>query len=129
MRRYRYSVAIRQTVSAQRDVLALAYFGELSSSEIAERLGVPLGTVKGRMRLALDKMRELKSIAVDFQGFADVSPISATTAMRISSGMPMPNIGRSSKKVTPLTAAEKEALAALRKLPQHNGRAVAMGRR
>jgi len=38
-------------------VVQLAYFGGLSHSEIAEVLGMPLGTVKGRMRLAMEKMR------------------------------------------------------------------------
>jgi RNA polymerase sigma-70 factor (ECF subfamily) len=42
---------------AQRDVITLAYFGELSTSEIAQELSLPLGTVKGRMRLGLDKLR------------------------------------------------------------------------
>ena len=43
--------------AAQRDVIALAYFGELSASEIADELSLPLGTVKGRMRLGLTKLR------------------------------------------------------------------------
>lgn len=42
---------------AQREVIALAYFGELSDSEIAGELSIPLGTVKGRMRLGLEKLR------------------------------------------------------------------------
>lgn len=42
---------------AQREVIALAYFGELSSSEIAHELSLPLGTIKGRMRLGLEKLR------------------------------------------------------------------------
>lgn len=44
--------------AAQREVIALAYFGELSHTEIAERLELPVGTVKGRMRLGLLKLRE-----------------------------------------------------------------------
>ena len=43
--------------AAQRDVITLAYFGELSTIEIAEELALPLGTVKGRMRLGLHKLR------------------------------------------------------------------------
>jgi RNA polymerase sigma-70 factor (ECF subfamily) len=41
----------------QLKVIELAYFGGLSHSEIAESLGMPLGTVKGRMRLAMEKIR------------------------------------------------------------------------
>jgi RNA polymerase sigma-70 factor, ECF subfamily len=37
----------------------LAYFDDLSQSEIASQLGVPLGTVKSRMRLAMNRMREV----------------------------------------------------------------------
>lgn len=45
----------------QLTVLQLAYFDELSQTEIAQRLGLPLGTVKGRVRLALERMRLLVS--------------------------------------------------------------------
>ena len=38
-------------------VIELAYFGGFSHSEIAEMLEMPIGTVKGRMRLGLDKLR------------------------------------------------------------------------
>ncbi len=41
----------------QSKVIELAYFGGFSHSEIAKMLGVPLGTVKGRMRLGLEKIR------------------------------------------------------------------------
>lgn len=41
----------------QREALQLAYFGGLSQSEIADKTGQPLGTVKTRTRLALEKMR------------------------------------------------------------------------
>lgn len=41
----------------QAKVIELAYFGGFSQTEIAQMLGVPLGTVKGRMRLGLEKVR------------------------------------------------------------------------
>jgi RNA polymerase sigma-70 factor (ECF subfamily) len=41
----------------QRRVVELAYFGGFTHEEIAQMLDAPLGTVKGRMRLALEKMR------------------------------------------------------------------------
>jgi len=41
----------------QRRTIELAYFGGFSHSQIAEMLGMPIGTVKGRMRLGLEKLR------------------------------------------------------------------------
>ena len=41
----------------QRQVIELAYFGGFSHAQIAAALGVPVGTVKGRMRLGLSKLR------------------------------------------------------------------------
>jgi len=41
----------------QRRVIELAYFGGFTHEQIAQMLELPLGTVKGRMRLALEKMR------------------------------------------------------------------------
>ena len=43
---------------AQSVVVQLAYFGGLTHAEIAKLLAIPLGTVKGRLRLALDKLRD-----------------------------------------------------------------------
>jgi RNA polymerase sigma-70 factor (ECF subfamily) len=42
----------------QAEVIALAFYGELTHTEIAERLSLPEGTVKGRMRLGLEQLRE-----------------------------------------------------------------------
>ena len=51
--------AMRELPAEQREALELGYFGGLSQSEIAERTGLPLGTVKTRMRLAMQKLRGL----------------------------------------------------------------------
>jgi RNA polymerase sigma-70 factor, ECF subfamily len=48
---------LQELPAEQRQVVELAYFGGFSHTQIAEMLGLPAGTVKGRMRLALTKMR------------------------------------------------------------------------
>ncbi len=45
----------------QRRLIERAYFGELSHSEIAAETGLPLGTIKSRIRLALDRLRHAMS--------------------------------------------------------------------
>ena len=50
--------AIEQLPSEQSRVIELAYFGGFSHSQIADQLEMPIGTVKGRMRLGLDKLRK-----------------------------------------------------------------------
>jgi RNA polymerase sigma-70 factor, ECF subfamily len=49
--------ALGKLPGEQSKVIELAYFGGFSHSEIAEILGLPMGTVKGRMRLGLEKIR------------------------------------------------------------------------
>jgi RNA polymerase sigma-70 factor (ECF subfamily) len=43
---------------AEREVITLAFYGQLTHSEIAAYLGLPAGTVKGRMRLGLQRLRD-----------------------------------------------------------------------
>jgi RNA polymerase sigma-70 factor (ECF subfamily) len=53
----RLSAAIATLPEKQRDLIERAYFGDLCHSEIAEATGLPLGTIKSRIRLALDRLR------------------------------------------------------------------------
>ena len=55
--REQVNAAVATLPEAQREALELAYWAGLSQTEIADRLGVPLGTVKSRVRLALVAMR------------------------------------------------------------------------
>jgi RNA polymerase sigma-70 factor (ECF subfamily) len=58
-RQQRMAAALASLGPQQREVLELAYFGGLSQSEIAARLGAPLGTVKSWTRQALLRLREV----------------------------------------------------------------------
>lgn len=51
--------AVAQLSAEQRAVIELAYWKELSQSEIAEELGIPLGTVKTRTRRALSRLADI----------------------------------------------------------------------
>jgi RNA polymerase sigma factor (sigma-70 family) len=51
--------ALERLPREQREVLTLAYFGDLTQTEIADRLGVPLGTVKARTFRGLRRLADL----------------------------------------------------------------------
>lgn len=57
-RRQIVRAALSELPAEQREALELGYFSGLSQSEIAQRTGQPLGTVKTRMRLAIQKLRD-----------------------------------------------------------------------
>lgn len=57
----RLSVAIAALPEKQRVLIERAYFGDLSHSEIAEATGLPLGTIKSRIRMALERLRHRMS--------------------------------------------------------------------
>ena len=57
----RLAKALAALPEKQRVLVERAYFGELSHSEIAEETGLPLGTIKSRIRLALDRLRHSMS--------------------------------------------------------------------
>jgi RNA polymerase sigma-70 factor, ECF subfamily len=58
-REERVRAAIRLLPPEQADILKMSFFGEETQSAIADAVGIPLGTVKSRVRLALGRLRQI----------------------------------------------------------------------
>ena len=58
-------VALNSLPPEQKQAIELAYFGGLTHTEIATQLAAPIGTIKGRIRLGLDRLRTAMGVPQD----------------------------------------------------------------
>jgi RNA polymerase sigma-70 factor (ECF subfamily) len=54
----RLGAAVARLPEKQRELIERAFWGEMSHSEIASETGLPLGTIKSRIRLAMERLRQ-----------------------------------------------------------------------
>jgi len=77
-RRERVRAAIEELTPAQREALELAFFGGLTHVEVSDRLGIPLGTAKTRIRSALLRLRDILGDSVsEMPGVAGIGGVEA----------------------------------------------------
>ena len=102
-------LAIAALAPAERSVIVLAYDGGLSQSEIATRLGWPLGTVKTRTRRALRILREILEHPDGFGSSVDATPQRAAVEPAGSSSGPEARAPQGQPRVWPAVSAPASA--------------------